>query len=84
MHYSARMAVSDKVRQLAEGYAGLSEEERSEFVSLVSPDERARLIGVIQSLQSQSRSHEEDGDVFREAMDKVFRHHAPLLEKLSR
>ena len=31
------MAVSEKVRVLAEGYAELSSEERHEFVSLVAP-----------------------------------------------
>lgn len=35
------MAITEKVRRLAEGYAELSEDERREFVGLVAPlDER--------------------------------------------
>lgn len=33
------MAASEKVRRLAEKFAGLSAEERSEFLSLVVPDD---------------------------------------------
>ena len=37
------MAVSEKVRRLAEGYADLSDQERQEFVCLVAPDEERDL-----------------------------------------
>ena len=37
MIYSLSMAVSEKVRRLAESYADLNDEERHAFVSLVAP-----------------------------------------------
>lgn len=39
--YPQSMAITEKVRRLAEGYAELSDDERREFVGLVAPlDER--------------------------------------------
>lgn len=80
MNYPPSMAASEKVRQLAESYAGLSAEERSEFVSLVPPDVRAQIAVTIRMIRA--RESKEEGD-FNQAMDKVFGHHAPLLKKLA-
>ncbi len=43
--YVSTMAASEKVRELAESYTELSPEERSEFLSLVAPDDGAELSG---------------------------------------
>jgi hypothetical protein len=76
------MKTSEKARQLAESYAGLSADEQSEFVSLVSPEELARLAVRISERLAQTRTT--DAVDFSQAMDKVFGHHAPLLGKLAR
>ena len=79
MSYPPGMATSEKVRKLATSYAGLSAEERSEFVSLVSPEEIARIALAIRRVRSRGRRKANLG----QAMDKVFGHHAPLLKKLA-
>ena len=48
-------------------------------IEKLPPDEFAKLAAWISALQARELDDENLGD----AMDKVFRHHAPLLEKLS-
>lgn len=79
MSYHPIMNTSEKVRQLAESYAGLSVEERSEFVSLVSPDELVKRIK-----SNPVRAIDTKDGKFSQAMDRVFDHHRPLLGKLAR
>jgi hypothetical protein len=39
LNYHHDMAISEKVRQVAAGYAELNDEERHEFVALVAPSD---------------------------------------------
>lgn len=64
------MAVSEKVRRLAEGYADLSDQERQEFVFLVAPDEEPDLSPEWkEELHKRSREIDENRTVLTEGND---------------
>jgi hypothetical protein len=50
-------------------------------IEKLHPDEFAELAAWV---DAQRRAREVTGGEFRKAMDKVFAHHAPLLDKLAR
>ncbi|WP_367871061.1 hypothetical protein [Luteolibacter sp. Populi] len=49
-------------------------------IEKLDPDEFAKLA---EWMASRNCASEEKGNDFKEAMDRVFSHHAPLLEKLA-
>ena len=53
--------------------------EIEKAIEQLSPNEFAKLVEWVDS----RREQEVDGPKFEEALDSVFEHHAPLLEKLS-